>query len=434
MHDSARNAPDRNESVTLQIAEFARRGDPHSPASILKKRTRSNSIEFPVAPVEGGDLPILPLVQTTSRREPDTSIPGRQDGPGKGIRQALFHRKRRDGKFAKAVETVKGSRPKCCPHDPQRGLQHVRSKGRQIAQTHLSGRGGCEPGPGPWFRSTGRHRDRGANARASNCRARILGADTARSSRQRVVGFRCPHGDQERAVFVFSQTPRCRPAGLAPNRIVEGPVSIATARPSLPPRECPCCLRTDRSRRSPDCRPRRSTGRCHCRIAQSFPGGGNDSTPTQTVPSRSSRSLMIFCPPISGYCVSLAVLPTGQPLTGPDPERAVARGEQAVNLAGGEMLIRWRLPGDSSDPIEANEGVLRSQPEIAVGRLGNRGDGAFGKALADLPRRVRVLTDVERRIERERTRAPRQQQAREQHSIRPGFAVGEAPGSSLAPN
>ena len=104
------------------------------------------------------------------------------------------------------------------------------------------------------------------------------------------------------------------------------------------------------------------------------------------------------------------VLPTGQSFTSTDPKSAIARGEQAGNLAGGEMLIRWRLPEDSSDPIEANEGVLSSQPEIAVGRLGNRGDGAFGKALADLPRRVRVLADVERRIQRERTRAPRQQQ------------------------
>ena len=51
------------------------------------------------------------MVQTTSTSEPDTSIPGRQDGPSKGIRQALFHRKRGDGIFAKAVETVKGTDP-----------------------------------------------------------------------------------------------------------------------------------------------------------------------------------------------------------------------------------------------------------------------------------------------------------------------------------
>src|SRR5215510_10253246 len=66
MHVSARNAPDRNKSVTLQIAECALRGDPNAPASILKKRIRSFSIEFSVAVVKSGDLPILPAMQTTS--------------------------------------------------------------------------------------------------------------------------------------------------------------------------------------------------------------------------------------------------------------------------------------------------------------------------------------------------------------------------------
>src|SRR5262249_31440020 len=110
IHHSAWKALYRNKSVTLQLAEFAMCGNPNSPARILKKRLRSNSIAFPVAPAERGDLSVLPLVQVTSTREPDTSIPGRQDGPS-GIRQALFHRKRRDGKFPKAVETVIGADP-----------------------------------------------------------------------------------------------------------------------------------------------------------------------------------------------------------------------------------------------------------------------------------------------------------------------------------
>ena len=61
--------------------------------------------------------------------------------------------------------------------------------------------------------------------------------------------------------------------------------------------------------------------------------------------------------------------------------------------------------------------AFRAQPEVAVGRLGNRSDKPFGKALAGLPRRVRVLTDVERGIERENARAPRQQHA-SQHNAR----------------
>src|SRR5262249_7088889 len=116
-----------------------------------------------------------------------------------------------------------------------------------------------------------------------------------------------------------------------------------------------------------------------------------------------------------GVLGQLPVLPTGQPFTGTDPKCAVACGEQVGDLAGGKRLIRWRLPGDRSDSIEANEGELRCQPEIAVGRLGHRGDDAFGKALSNLPRHVRVLADVERWIERERTRARYQQERQGDH-------------------
>src|SRR5262249_26108274 len=106
MHGSARDAADGDKSVILQVAEFACRRDPDAPASILKKRIRVLSIEFAVASVERGDLPILPAVQTTGSSEPDTSISVRQNGQDRCIRQALFYRIRGDGKFAKAVETV----------------------------------------------------------------------------------------------------------------------------------------------------------------------------------------------------------------------------------------------------------------------------------------------------------------------------------------
>src|SRR5262249_6813758 len=111
MHGSARDTADWDKSVILQIAEFAQCGDPDSPAGILKKRIRSTSIEFPVALVEGGNLPILPSVQTTSSSEPDTSILVRQNGHDSGIRQALVRRKRCDSKFAKPIKTIKSSDP-----------------------------------------------------------------------------------------------------------------------------------------------------------------------------------------------------------------------------------------------------------------------------------------------------------------------------------
>ena len=50
-----------------------------------------------------------------------------------------------------------------------------------------------------------------------------------------------------------------------------------------------------------------------------------------------------------------------------------------------ETLARWRLPGDSPDAIEAHQAELRTQPEIPVGRLGNREDGAFDEAVAHFP-------------------------------------------------
>src|SRR5215813_11418536 len=84
------------------------------------------------------------------------------------------------------------------------------------------------------------------------------------------------------------------------------------------------------------------------------------------------------------------------------------------------MLTRWRLPGKGLHTIEANQTKLGTQPEITVGRLSNAADDTFGKALADLPRRVRVLVDVERRIQCQyrRTRHqdhPSQQSARHEH-------------------
>jgi hypothetical protein len=60
------------------------------------------------------------------------------------------------------------------------------------------------------------------------------------------------------------------------------------------------------------------------------------------------------------------------------------------------MLTRRRLPWDDPDAIEAKQAEFGTEPEIAIGRLSNCVDDAFEEAVADLPRCVRVLTDVER--------------------------------------
>src|SRR4029077_52678 len=94
-----------------------------------------------------------------------------------------------------------------------------------------------------------------------------------------------------------------------------------------------------------------------------------------------------------------------------NPKSPVARGGQAPNVVGWKTLSGRRLPGDSPDAIEPKQGEIRPQPEIAVGRLSNCVNLAFGKAVANPPSRVGILTDVQRRIERQRARTRHQQDA-----------------------
>src|SRR5215469_11367797 len=100
----------------------------------------------------------------------------------------------------------------------------------------------------------------------------------------------------------------------------------------------------------------------------------------------------------------LAVLPTCQPLPRADPKSPVARDQEPPNISGGELLARRRLPQDGADSVEPIQAEFCTQPEISVGCLLNRCDCALGEAVADLPRGVRVLADVQRRIQRGHTR------------------------------
>ena len=71
---------------------------------------------------------------------------------------------------------------------------------------------------------------------------------------------------------------------------------------------------------------------------------------------------------------------------------------QGSNVVAGEMLTRRRLPGNSADAIETQQSGLRRQPEVTVRGLSNFVDRARGKTLADCPRCVCVLADIERGI------------------------------------
>src|SRR5262249_13581017 len=50
-----------------------------------------------------------------------------------------------------------------------------------------------------------------------------------------------------------------------------------------------------------------------------------------------------------------AALATCKAFKGPDPKSPVARGEQAPDIAGREVLIWWRLPRDVPDTIETKQ-------------------------------------------------------------------------------
>src|ERR1700747_291155 len=113
----------------------------------------------------------------------------------------------------------------------------------------------------------------------------------------------------------------------------------------------------------------------------------------------------------------LAVFPTGETLPRANPKRAVACHQQVEDFFIGELLTAWRLPGNGANAIETIQAKFRAQPEIAVWRRRHRKNPALGKPVANLPRRVRILAHIQRRIQSEGTRAYSQQHhARQQQT------------------
>src|SRR4029077_8227863 len=106
-----------------------------------------------------------------------------------------------------------------------------------------------------------------------------------------------------------------------------------------------------------------------------------------------------------GVHPKLAVFPTAKPLHGANPQRSVPCGKQRGDFVGWKMSIRWRLPGDGPDSIEAEQAKFRAQPNETVRGLCDGVDHSFGKPLTVCPRCVRVLSDAQHWIQREGTRA-----------------------------
>ena len=104
----------------------------------------------------------------------------------------------------------------------------------------------------------------------------------------------------------------------------------------------------------------------------------------------------------------LAAIPTDEAGICANPKSPVACDEQLGDSVAREILTRGRLPGDIAVAIEAKQAEFRAEPKIAIPSLGNRVDVTSEKSFADCPRRVRVLADVERWVERKCKNGARQ--------------------------
>jgi hypothetical protein len=147
--------------------------------------------------------------------------------------------------------------------------------------------------------------------------------------------------------------------------------------------------------------------------------------PSRTcVPASPYRSFTIRNERLDAVSIKLRILgqltvcPTGKTLKSPDPEGSVARGEQTSNPVVGEVGA-GRKPGHTPNAIEAQQTEFRTQPQITVARLRKGRDPLpLGEAFAEDPFGVRVLTDVETRIQRGRTRAGHQGDAQRDQAWR----------------
>ena len=71
----------------------------------------------------------------------------------------------------------------------------------------------------------------------------------------------------------------------------------------------------------------------------------------------------------------------------------------------------WAASRDSPNAIKAQQAEFGAEPEIAIGRLCDSVNDAFGEPVAHLPCGVGVLADVERGIQRKGERAAREPNA-----------------------
>jgi len=200
---------------------------------------------------------------------------------------------------------------------------------------------------------------------------------------------------------------------MAAEKVSGGRASFATVRCTLRPRDWPCGPHIRRALPGQNCRLLHSTEPCHSESRKASPRKSPVRRPRPFPHGpQGARRHSVHQAPCTG---SASRPPTCQPLRRANPKTPIARDEQASNITAGEMLTRRRLPGDCPHPIETKQAKFGTQPDITIGSLSNRRDPAFDKSISDRPGSVRILTDVERRVQRGSTRAARQQNAQRQH-------------------
>src|SRR5208337_2600308 len=77
-----------------------------------------------------------------------------------------------------------------------------------------------------------------------------------------------------------------------------------------------------------------------------------------------------------------------------------------------ELLTRGWWPGDTAITVETKQSEFRAEPEIPIGRLGHRVDVTEREPVPDGPRGMRVLADIERRVQRQNRSRPEQEDER----------------------
>ena len=122
----------------------------------------------------------------------------------------------------------------------------------------------------------------------------------------------------------------------------------------------------------------------------------------------------------------------------PDPEGAVLVGEEGEDRARGELGCRPAVEEGEPGAVESDEPFLGPDPEVAVGRLGDRLDGVLREPLPGLPAVEGRLGERAGRVERESGAAPaggggEERGAGRRRTSAPGGAATECPDEPVGP-